>query len=707
MLGLVQALRRRMVVRIFLAVGIVVASVLLGLAWQQSHAEITQLKAGTKGSAEQLAHVIVSSIETTMLQGDGIQVKNQVQRIKQALPDAEIHIYDPRGVEVFGDRPPAPARESLPQPLAATLADARARNDEDRELRPIPNETRCHECHPAGPALRGVLAVAPPKAPASREHLIGLLVENAFVQIMTAEQDGELTTYFAELTARAPQLRQIGVYGTTGDVAFGTEVTGASPQLLAASVGAGAKRSQVVAPDGSVLDLIPLVMKERCQQCHEPDVPVRGVLAVSLAPQQDASARGAELSTVIDTSLRYIMLSSLGRLISAFLDQVVDAGGASALALYDAEGRTYYTSEPGPPEPHIGAALATRLAGSSFVGSSLTERVRVVHPLINETRCARCHGSESPMRGAVSVSLSTRAAAEARAAATRRATLFIVIALAIVLVVLYTLLQTLVVSPVKRIGMVADAVGHGKLDVSVPNVDANGDEVQRLGSRINDMIRGLRTELHMRRFVSRSTVDAARGAAESLTGASSSALVGERRTATILFTDIRGFTAYSETVAPEQVVAMLNRFLQVQADIVERFQGDIDKYVGDELMAVFHGDDGPPRAVQAAIAMVAAVEGAREAGETLAVGAGISTGEVVHGPIGSTERMDFTVIGDVVNIGSRLCSAAQPSEVIISAAVREAMGDLPDVELEALEPLQLKGKRQPFAVYRVRSARRE
>jgi adenylate cyclase len=160
-------------------------------------------------------------------------------------------------------------------------------------------------------------------------------------------------------------------------------------------------------------------------------------------------------------------------------------------------------------------------------------------------------------------------------------------------------------------------------------------------------------------------------------------------------------------VAPEQVVAMLNRFLQVQADIVERFQGDIDKYVGDELMAVFHGDDGPPRAVQAAIAMVAAVEGAREAGETLAVGAGISTGEVVHGPIGSTERMDFTVIGDVVNIGARLCSAAQPSEVIISAAVREAMGDLPDVELEALEPLQLKGKRQPFAVYRVRSARRE
>lgn len=702
---LLHALRRRLLVKVFLAVGLGVTVVLLALARQQSRAEIVQLKEASKASAEQLARVVIGNIETTMLQGDGIHVKNQVRRIKEALPDAEIHIYDPSGGEVFGDRPPVPAKDSLSKQLAATLVDGQPRREGDRELRPIANDQRCHQCHPAEPALRGVLEFVPPADLEPRERVIGLLVEAAFIQIMTAEQEGELTTYFAEVIAKAPQIRQIGVYGVTLDVAFGTEVPGTTPEVLAAALRAGAVRTRTRAADGGVIDLIPLVMQERCQQCHEPDVPVRGVLALALAPEQPGAIPGAELSVLLDTSLRYIMLSSLGRLIGGFLDRVVDVGAAGELVLYDAEGRTYYTSRPEPAAPHIGAALAMRVATSGFVGSSMTERVRVVHPLVNDVKCARCHGSETPMRGAVSVSLSTRAAAEASDAATQRAMVFILVALAIVLVLLYALLQVLVVSPVKRIGTIADAVGHGTLDVSVKGASSDGDEVQRLGSRINEMIRGLRTELHMRRYVSRSTVDAARDAAQSTT--TTGAAVGERCVATILFTDIRGFTAYSETVAPEQVVAMLNRFLQVQADIVDQFGGDIDKYVGDELMAVFRGDDAPQRAVRAAIGMIAAVERVREEGEVLGVGAGVSTGEVVHGPIGSTERMDFTVIGDVVNIGARLCSAAQGSEVIISSAVYDAIGDLPDVELEPLEPLQLKGKRQPFAVYRAKARRPE
>src|SRR5690606_10560724 len=100
MLSLVRALRRRMLVKIFLAIALVVSAALLGLAWGQSREEIAQLKATTQSAAEQLAAVLVGSIETTMLQGDGIHVKNQIGRIKTALPDAEIHIYDPRGIEV-------------------------------------------------------------------------------------------------------------------------------------------------------------------------------------------------------------------------------------------------------------------------------------------------------------------------------------------------------------------------------------------------------------------------------------------------------------------------------------------------------------------------------------------------------------------------------------------------------------------------------
>jgi adenylate cyclase len=83
---------------------------------------------------------------------------------------------------------------------------------------------------------------------------------------------------------------------------------------------------------------------------------------------------------------------------------------------------------------------------------------------------------------------------------------------------------------------------------------------------------------------------------------------GTRRAATVLFTDIRGFTAYSETRPPEQVVEMLNRVLRAQAEVVERHGGDIDKYVGDELMAVFTGDGAEVEAVRAAIEMIEAVK---------------------------------------------------------------------------------------------------
>lgn len=699
MMAIVRALRRRMVVKVFLAVALVVTGALLAFAWRQTTAEIAQLRKASRDSAEQLARVLVGSIETTMLQGDGILVKNQVKRLKRDLPGAEIRIYDPRGLEVFGDLPLAPDRSSLPRPLAATLGDAQPRRDAGREWRPIANEERCHECHPAEPRLRGVLEVKPPVSPPSRQEVIGALVESAFIQIMTAEKQDELDSYFKELVTRAPGIAHVGIYNSDGGIAYGAEVAGVTQEALAVTLRAGATRVRTASGAGD-LQLIPLAMEERCEQCHERDVPVRGVLAIVLGELSSGSAE-AERSAVIDTSLRYIMLSSLGRMIGGFLDAVAASGAAAEIALYDADGRTYYTSVPAPPAPHIAAALDSRAPSASYVGSDEHERVRVVEPLVNDAKCARCHGADRPVRGVVTVAVSTRAAMEARELAKRRAVLFIAIALVVVLVVVYTLLQLLVVSPVKRIGAVADAVGQGRLDVSVSEVAPNGDEMQRLGARMNDMIHGLRTASHLRRFVSRGAAEAAHGAAQvaSVSGRFA-ATAGERCTATIVFTDLRGFTAYSETVPPETVVDMLNRFLQVQADVVAIHGGDIDKYVGDEVMAVFRGDDAVERAVRAAIEMVDAVERVRGPGETLAVGCGISTGEVIHGPIGSAERMDFTVIGDVVNTGARLCSAAKGGEVIVTAAVREACGVLEDIELVALEPLQVKGKRQPLPVFR-------
>jgi adenylate cyclase len=323
------------------------------------------------------------------------------------------------------------------------------------------------------------------------------------------------------------------------------------------------------------------------------------------------------------------------------------------------------------------------------------ERVRAVEPLINERACTQCHGAGTELRGAVSVSLSTEFAAQARQETLERRMVFTALTLLGILAMLAALFHFLVSRPVQRISEVAEHVGHGNLAVMVEHADEGGDEMARLGQRFNEMVHQLQAKTHLEKFVSRGAVAAADAA-----GMRQISRAGERRAATVLFSDIRGFTAYAERVAPEIVVEMLNRLLQAQADVVTNFGGDIDKFVGDELMAVFHGPNAEARAVLCATRMMDAVARARHEGETLAVGIGISTGEVVHGAIGHEDRMDFTVIGDVVNTGARLCSAAAGDEILVTEAVHAAMSQLDDIVFEAAPPMAVKGKREPLHVYR-------
>jgi adenylate cyclase len=181
---------------------------------------------------------------------------------------------------------------------------------------------------------------------------------------------------------------------------------------------------------------------------------------------------------------------------------------------------------------------------------------------------------------------------------------------------------------------------------------------------------------------------------------------GVRREITVLFSDIRGFTAYSETRQPEEVIDMLNDYLQIQAEAVGRHGGDIDKFVGDEMMVRFDGPDHAKRAVRCAVDLLTAIEtlnATRENEAAMAIGVGVNTGEMVLGAMGAERRMDFTVIGDAVNLGARLCSAAKPGEVLISNFVRDAIDELPDVLIQSMEPIQVKGKQDPIQIFRVLS----
>lgn len=183
---------------------------------------------------------------------------------------------------------------------------------------------------------------------------------------------------------------------------------------------------------------------------------------------------------------------------------------------------------------------------------------------------------------------------------------------------------------------------------------------------------------------------------------------GELRDTTILFTDIRGFTAWSESRGAQDVVDMLNEYFELMVDVVFDQEGTLDKFVGDEIMALFgapvaHSND-PYRAVKTAIEMldVLAEFNRRRlaAGEDeIRVGIGINTGDVVAGYLGSSKALEYTVIGDAVNTGARLCSLAKAGEIIISESTYNRVKDSFDmVELPATS---VKGKSKPLKIYNV------
>jgi adenylate cyclase len=165
-------------------------------------------------------------------------------------------------------------------------------------------------------------------------------------------------------------------------------------------------------------------------------------------------------------------------------------------------------------------------------------------------------------------------------------------------------------------------------------------------------------------------------------------LGGERRTVAVLFGDLRGFTALSATLAPDDVAAMLSEYLSAMVDCVFRHAGTLDKFIGDAVMAQWGAphaaDDDADRAMQAALDMLDSLERLnatwRAAGRATAqMGIGLSYGEVFAGNIGSERRLEFTVIGDVVNVASRLCDVAAPGEILLTDAMRRALSAAPSL----------------------------
>ena len=183
-------------------------------------------------------------------------------------------------------------------------------------------------------------------------------------------------------------------------------------------------------------------------------------------------------------------------------------------------------------------------------------------------------------------------------------------------------------------------------------------------------------------------------------GKSAVDLKGERKTVSILFADIRGFTSFSEKNSPETVVSMLNRYHGKMTDIIFKYQGTLDKYVGDEIMATFNVPldlkDHALASVQTAIEMQKA---SKEMNTQFRYGIGITTGSVIVGNIGSKKRMDYTVIGDSVNLAARLCSQAKADQILLSEEAYQLVKD--KIKTRSIGEIAVKGKEKPVKVYEV------
>ncbi len=236
----------------------------------------------------------------------------------------------------------------------------------------------------------------------------------------------------------------------------------------------------------------------------------------------------------------------------------------------------------------------------------------------------------------------------------------------------------------------------------LPLVSANA---KKLGSLI--MIEDITSEKRMKSTMSR-YMDPSIAARLLQTG--TEILGGQSSTATVLFSDIRGFTTLTEEFGPQATVSLLNEYFTLMVDCIQLEGGMLDKFIGDAIMAVFGvpltREDDADRAVRTAIAMMHELNGYNyrrrsEAKKAIDIGVGINTDTVVSGNIGSPKRMDYTVIGDGVNLASRLESACKEyhARILISEnTLRKLRGTY---RVREIDRVIVKGKTQPVAIHEV------
>lgn len=255
--------------------------------------------------------------------------------------------------------------------------------------------------------------------------------------------------------------------------------------------------------------------------------------------------------------------------------------------------------------------------------------------------------------------------------------------------------------PIAEIGAAAGELEKGNYQVRVKS--SGRDEIGVLGRRFNEMAAGLALRDQYRRVLD--TVADPEVTQELLEGKLD--LKGNTQNVGILFCDIRGFTALTETMAPAEVVQLLNAHMTLMTEVAYAHAGTVDKFVGDLIMVTFGAPktapDDPRRMARCALAMIQIrAQANQKAKIPIQIGIGCAYGRVTAGCMGSTKRMDYTVLGERVNLAARLCGQSKPMQISIDTALKEA---LPEAVCSEIPPFVAKGFSSPVQAYSLEALR--
>jgi adenylate cyclase len=258
--------------------------------------------------------------------------------------------------------------------------------------------------------------------------------------------------------------------------------------------------------------------------------------------------------------------------------------------------------------------------------------------------------------------------------------------------------------PIRQLVQGTKNIAAGNFLVALPVTSK--DELGELTESFNQMAKSLHEKEMIksafRRYVAREVAE------EVFKNPQEIALSGDRRDVTVLFCDMRGFTPLAERLPPEEVVAMLNDFYGLMIDATFANEGSLEKFLGDAVMAVFGApvrqSDHCIRAVTTALTMQAQIaalshERIAQGKEPIAIGIGVSAGEAVAGRVGTENRMEYTVIGDRVNLAARLEANAKPGQILISQLTYDKVAD--QIEARSLGAIKVKGREEDVEIYEV------